>query len=335
VAAVTYAFFHADVLHWAVNMVFLVAIGPPLERAVGTLGMLAFFFLGAAVAGLLHLSMVYLFVKGQADQPLLGASGGIMALLGAYSVRYYGRRLAPVALPIRIGQPRHAISVSAPVGWLLSAWLVSEVVLGGVEIAQGRGSVAHWAHVGGFLAGMTLAVITGLQKTGRREEAIAQKTLDQQARRLAEYLREQPEDAASRLTFAGILVQLGDRDRAARAFVKAMDIFLHRGLLREAAEAYMAMRAAGLPAPDVRVEVKAARAMEETAYPLEALAIYDRLSALEGEEAETASLRAAHLAERIAGADAARRRYQAFLLMFPHSQFVADARRSLERLGKG
>src|SRR5207237_479327 len=68
---VSYAFFHADALHWAVNMAFLLACAPRVERAVGTPVMLGFFVAGAVVAGLLHLSMVYLFMPSQAGQPLL------------------------------------------------------------------------------------------------------------------------------------------------------------------------------------------------------------------------------------------------------------------------
>jgi membrane associated rhomboid family serine protease len=99
-SALTYAFFHADILHWAVNMALLLVVAPRLERGIGTPGMLGLFLLGAVVAGLLHVSMVSIFANGQEAQPLLGASGGIMALLGAYAVRYYDHPIAPAWMPL-------------------------------------------------------------------------------------------------------------------------------------------------------------------------------------------------------------------------------------------
>jgi membrane associated rhomboid family serine protease len=318
-SALTYAFFHADALHWAVNMAFLVMICPRLERGVGPIRLLGYFVVGSAVAGLLHVSMVYLFMPGEAYQPLLGASGGISALLGVYTVRYYNVRLSRLAVPV---------------SWALCGWLLSEVLLGWFEIASGHGAVAHWAHIGGFLAGMSLAVMTGMYRAGRREDAITQKSLDQQARRLAEYLRDHPDDAASRADYAGVLLQLGDRDKAARAFAKTMEIHLHHGRQREGADAYLAMRAAGLDALTPAFEIRAAHVLEEAGHAVVALAVYDRLSADTGPEAESAALRAAQLSERLGRKDDARNRYHAFTLMFPDSQFEPQARKNAARLGR-
>lgn len=315
--ALTYAFFHADALHWSVNMAFLLLIGPRLERGVGTPAMLAYFVFGSAVAGLLHLSMVYLFMQTELDQPLLGASGGITALLGVYTVRYYNVRLSRLAVPVT---------------WALSAWLLSEIVLGWIEIASGRGAVAHWAHIGGFLAGMSLAVMTGMYRAGRREDAVSQKSLDQQARRLAEYLRDHPDDAGSRADYAGVLLQLGDGDKAARAYAKTMEIHLDHGRSREAADAYLAMRAAGLNAPSPAYEMRAAHVLEETGHTVVALAVYDRLAADEGPEAESAALRAAQVSERLGRLEDALIRYHAFALLFPDSPFEPQARKNAERL---
>ncbi|HEY3414025.1 MAG TPA: rhomboid family intramembrane serine protease [Armatimonadota bacterium] len=319
-SALTYAFFHADVLHWAVNMAFLLLIGPRLERGVGTPALLAYFVLGSAVAGLLHVSMVYLFMPAEASQPLLGSSGGISALLGVYTVRYYNVRLSRLAVPV---------------SWVLCGWLASEVLLGWLEIAAGRGAVAHWAHIGGFLAGMSLAVMTGMYRAGRREDAVTQKSLDQKARRLAEYLRDHPDDATSRGDYAGVLLQLGETEKAARTYARTMEIHLEHGRNREAADAYLAMRAAALEAPRPAFEMRAAHVLEETGHAIVALAVYDRLAADEGPEAESAALRAAVLCERLDRNDDARSRYQAFVLMFPDSQFAPQARRSVQRLVSG
>ncbi len=336
--ALTYAFFHADVLHWAANMAFLLIVAPRLERSIGTPAMLGLFLLGAVVAGLLHVSMVSIFATGQESQPLLGASGGIMALLGAYAVRYYNRPLA-LYWPSWLRSPhrRHengprGTTFLIPVGWVLFAWFVSEAVFGWQATVLGRGSVAHWAHVGGFLAGMALAAFTGMHKAGQREDAVSQRTLDLQAQRLAGYLREHPEDIAARVTYAGILLRLGHRDRAAKAFCRAVEAYLATGRRREAADAFLILYDAGLEPSSIALEVKAARVLEDVGQTEHAIAVYDRLASTPGPEAEGAGLRAARLAERLDRTDEARQRYNAFLLMFPESQFAPSVRRALSRL---
>jgi membrane associated rhomboid family serine protease len=331
----TYAFFHADVLHWAVNMALLLAVAPRLERALGTPAMLIVFLFGAMVAGLVHVSVVTLFAHSGAARPLLGSSGGIMALLGVYSVRYYGHRIStPRAGPGAAKAPgeKRGLRFSVPLGWALFAWVLTEAVFGWRSIADGRGTVAHWAHIGGFLAGMSFAVLAGLHKVGRREDAAAQTSLDQQAERLSTYLRDHPEDIASRVTFAQTLLQLGDPERAAAAYCRAVEMCLQTGRRREAAEIWLALRAARLQPATSALEIQAARALEETGYREEALALYDRLSANPGPESESAALRAAQLAERLGQPDSAMQRYQVFLMMHPDSQFVVQARRSLDRL---
>lgn len=316
-SVLTYAFFHADVLHWAANMLFLWVVAPRVERAIGAWSMLGFFFVGSLVAGLLHMAMVYIFMPVTTTQPLLGASGGIASLLGVYTVRFYSHRISRSSIPI---------------AWALAAWLLSESVFGWREIQQGRGHIAHWAHVGGYLAGLSLAVLIGMQRTARREAALEGPSLQQQVQRLSAYLRDNPDDAASRLEYAQILVRIGDRDRATRAFCRAMDTWRQQGRRKESAEVFLAMRAAGLEPPNPAVEVTAARTLEDAGFLTEALEVYDRLTAGRGPEAENASLRAARLVESRGIPEEAARRYQAFLLMFPDSQWTGTAKRRLSTL---
>lgn len=329
-AVLTYAFFHADALHWLVNMALLLAVAPRLERTLGTTAVLLVFVLGAIVAGLVHVSVVVLFAHDAGARPLLGSSGGVMALLGAYAVRYYGRRISPLPGRRKRGDEGRAFSV--PLGWALFAWLLTEAAFGWRGISAGGGPVAHWAHVGGFLAGMSLAVLAGWHAAGRREEAAAQASLDVRAERLAEYVRDHPGDAASRVTYAQALLQLGERDRAAAAWSRAVETWLHAGRRREAAETWLALRAAQLQPPGHEIALQAARALEETGYREDALAVYDGLAATYGPESEGAALRAAQLAERLGHPEDARQRFQMFLLMHPDSQFVGQARRGLDRL---
>lgn len=326
----TYAFFHADVLHWLVNSALLLAVAPRLERALGTVPVLLVFAIGAVVAGLVHISVVTLFVHSGGARPLLGSSGGVMALLGAYSVRYYGRRISPLPGRRKTGAERRAFTV--PLGWALFAWLATEAVFGWRGIAAGGSTVAHWAHVGGFLAGLSLAVLAGWHTAGRREEAVTQTSLDVRATRLAAYVRDHPDDTPSRIAYAQTLLQLGEREHAAAVWSRAVETCLQAGRRREAAEAWLGLRAARLEPAGQDVALRAARALEETGYREDALTVYDQLAASHGPESEGAALRAAQLAERLGQPEEARQRFQMFLLMHPQSQFAAQAKRGLDRL---
>lgn len=343
----TYAFFHADLLHWAVNMAFLLLVAPRLERGIGAPRLLALFLMGAVVAGLLHISIVGLLPADRPAAPLLGASGGIMALLGAYAVRYYSQPVSPALVgrvralirAHRVRPPfdiigKRTASLALPVGWILFAWFVSEVVFGWRQIVHGGGAVAHWAHVGGFLTGVALAAFAGLHTEGRREEAVSQGTLDLQARSLAVYLRDHPDDTEARRVYAAVLARLGDVDRARRAFARALEDDLAANRHRAAADTWIALHDAGLDPLNPALELKAAQALESVGQPDHALAVYDRLSPADGPEAETAGLRAARLADRLNLQDDAAQRYHAFLLMHPHSPFIPSVRRSLARLAK-
>src|SRR5208337_3484654 len=96
--------------------------------------------------------------------PLVGASGAVAARMGAFLVRFPKMKIemALVALFYRL-------KFKAPAYWLLPLWLAMEFFYG-AALGQGS-SVAHWAHVGGFLFGMLGAFI--IQKSGLEQKASA------------------------------------------------------------------------------------------------------------------------------------------------------------------
>jgi membrane associated rhomboid family serine protease len=157
-ALLTAPFLHLDVVHLATNMALLWLLGRPLERSLGSA---AFFllYLGAALAGaLMHLSIALL-LPGQAGGPASGASGAIAGLMGAYAIRFSHQG---VPLPV-LGGPR----LSVPAALLL--WAAVELVRGAMAMHREQGAaVGHWAHVGGFVFGLTVAQWMG---AGRAAEA--------------------------------------------------------------------------------------------------------------------------------------------------------------------
>lgn len=313
-SAVTYALFHQDLLHWLTNMVFLWVVGPRLERTFKPFGLVALFLFGAVVAAMVHLSTVFL-TPQESWRPLMGASGGIAALLGAYTVRFFNRRVG------RLG---------VPVGWALGAWLLTESALAWRDSLTGQTRVSHWAHVGGYLAGLALAVLLGLHRTARLEAAREEATPREQAERLTAYLRENPGDYSSRIELACVLSRLGNGKAAGLEFQSVIETLRAAGRGNEAADAFLAMRAAGVEAPTPGLDLIGANLLEVTGHPREALLVWDHVAGSGDEKAEEAAIRAAQLVERIATPEEALQRYQAFLLMFPASPWAAVARKRLK-----
>ncbi|HKM65823.1 MAG TPA: rhomboid family intramembrane serine protease [Candidatus Acidoferrum sp.] len=152
-------FLHNGWLHLIGNMWFLWLAGFILEdnwgRAIYTV-----FYLLAGAASL----QFYAWCSHGSFTPLVGASGAVAALMGAFLVRFPKMKIemALVALFYRL-------KFKAPAYWLLPLWLAMEFFYG-AALGQGS-SVAHWAHVGGFLFGMLGAFI--IQKSGLEQKASA------------------------------------------------------------------------------------------------------------------------------------------------------------------
>ncbi len=142
---VTYAFLHADWLHLGTNMLFLWIFGDNIEDALGHFRYLIFYLLAAAFAGLLH----YYF-NIDSNGPLIGASGAVAGVMGAYVLLFPFARLfvlAKIIIPIPL---------AIPAFWMLGIWILTQlfyVLIGSDE------PIAWWAHIGGFVAGIILAIL--------------------------------------------------------------------------------------------------------------------------------------------------------------------------------
>ena len=137
----TYMFLHGGLLHLAGNMLFLWVFGDNIEDAMGHRRFVAFFLLGGVVAGLAQA-----LVEPGARVPIIGASGAIAAVLGAYLVLH---PRAKILVPILI------FPVYLPAVLPLLFWIGFQVF---TAMSGGGGGVAWWAHIGGFVAGALLIV---------------------------------------------------------------------------------------------------------------------------------------------------------------------------------
>lgn len=142
----TSMFMHGDFLHIIFNMLFLWVFGDNVEDRMGHGRYLVFYLLCGVIATLAH-SVVTLF----GDVPMVGASGAIAGVLGAYFVtfpRASVRALVPIFIIFTV--------VDLPAKLFIGIWFVFQIFSGLGSIGSSMG-IAFWAHIGGFAAGYYLA----------------------------------------------------------------------------------------------------------------------------------------------------------------------------------
>ena len=137
---------HAGLAHLALNMVMLAYCGARIERTLGV-GALALLYVIGAYAAALGQGLL----APHSAVPIIGASGAISAVVGAYALLFGQRRAASLG-PVP-GEIVHAL-------WLAAAWVGIQALIGvaGMSVpGAGGATIAVGAHVGGFLAGLALA----------------------------------------------------------------------------------------------------------------------------------------------------------------------------------
>lgn len=147
--AFTHMFLHGGWFHLVGNLWFLWVFGDNVEDAMGGVRFVVFYVL----CGLAAFAVQALTGPGSAI-PMVGASGAIGGVMGAYA-RLYPR--APVHLLIVFFFWVDRTVVPAFV--MLGYWFVIQVLGGIPALASEAGGVAFWAHVGGFLAGIALVPV--------------------------------------------------------------------------------------------------------------------------------------------------------------------------------
>jgi membrane associated rhomboid family serine protease len=147
----TSMFLHAGWLHLLGNMLYLWIFGNNVEDRMGRPVFLLFYLLGGvvAVAG-------QTIIDPQSEIPLIGASGAISATLGAYLVLYPGARIQSLVF---LGFFYQLIAVPAIV--VLGFWFVLQLIDGLASLGATtgvEGGVAFFAHIGGFVVGVLVAL---------------------------------------------------------------------------------------------------------------------------------------------------------------------------------
>jgi membrane associated rhomboid family serine protease len=141
-------FLHGGWAHLLGNMLFLYIFGDNIEDAMGHAAYLLFYLLCGIIA-----AVAQVLLDPSSTIPLIGASGAISGVMGAYIVLFPQGKVRTVVLFGYIGQV-----ILVPAWVMIGLWFVLQLFSGFAALgaASDVGGVAFWAHIGGFIAGALL-----------------------------------------------------------------------------------------------------------------------------------------------------------------------------------
>jgi membrane associated rhomboid family serine protease len=151
---VTSMFLHGGWFHIIGNMVFFWAFGKSLEDAMGHTKFLGFYLLCGIVAGIVQFAFA-----SDSRVPVLGASGAIAGVMGAYLIKFPRAWIKTVILVFVF-----FVTVEIPAWFFTIFWFITQLFNGYGSIATTQvsgGGTAWFEHIGGFIAGMVLVSIMG------------------------------------------------------------------------------------------------------------------------------------------------------------------------------
>jgi membrane associated rhomboid family serine protease len=146
VTFLTTLFLHNGWIHLLMNMWWLWLFGDNIEDRLGSFVFLMFYLLGGVVA-----TLAFWATAPNGNAPLIGASGAVAAVLGAYAITFPAAKVRTLVFFIFI------LILDLPALVVLGMWFLLQVMSGmfglwGIAMEP----VAYWAHIGGFVAGMIL-----------------------------------------------------------------------------------------------------------------------------------------------------------------------------------
>ena len=144
-----------SLIHLLGNMIFLWVFGNKIDDSMGHLRFILFYLLAGLTAALAHI-----YFTPTSQIPIVGASGAISGVMGAYIVLYPRARVHTFLPPF--------FFFGLPAFVFLGYWFFLQLSMGFVTIgpeAGEQGGVAFWAHVGGFVVGLPLVLL--LRQRGR------------------------------------------------------------------------------------------------------------------------------------------------------------------------
>jgi membrane associated rhomboid family serine protease len=152
---VTATFLHGGWFHILGNMLYLWVFGDNVENSFGALGFILFYVTVGILGNLAHVA-----ANPASTTPTIGASGAVAGVLGAYFLLFPRARVLSL-IPLGI----FFTITEVPATLFLLFWFVLQLLSGlGSVAGQMAHTVAWWAHIGGFVAGMALIQLVGIRR---------------------------------------------------------------------------------------------------------------------------------------------------------------------------
>ncbi|AGL02704.1 rhomboid family intramembrane serine protease [Desulfoscipio gibsoniae] len=146
VSFITAMFIHGGWLHVIGNMLFLWVFGDNVEDRLGHLKYLLFYLVAGATGSLAHI-----LTDPTSTIPVVGASGAVAGVLGAYIIAFPRSRilaLVPIIIIFTL--------MEIPAVVFIALWFILQMFNGVASLGGAANTVAYWAHIGGFLMGIVL-----------------------------------------------------------------------------------------------------------------------------------------------------------------------------------
>ena len=153
----TSIFMHGSWMHLIGNMMYLIIFADNVEDVFGTKKFILFYLLSGIFA-----SFSQAFMDFSSEIPMIGASGAIAGVLGAY-LFYFPRAKILVLVPFFI-----FFTIRVPASILLIFWFVFQFL----NLSNVESSVAWMAHIGGFVFGYIFSIINGKKPSSKRGSSI-------------------------------------------------------------------------------------------------------------------------------------------------------------------
>ncbi|HVP47118.1 MAG TPA: rhomboid family intramembrane serine protease [Bryobacteraceae bacterium] len=161
----TSMFLHGGWMHIIGNMWFLWIFGDNVEDAFGHVKYLIFYVLCGIAAGLTQVAF-----SAGSRLPMVGASGAIAGVMGAYLIKYPKARIVTLVFIFIF-----ITTIEVPAALMLAYWFFIQFFSGVGTIGYShisQGGTAFFAHVGGFIAGMILVGLLGTRQTYLRRRDV-------------------------------------------------------------------------------------------------------------------------------------------------------------------
>lgn len=153
-------FIHGGLMHFIGNMLFLWVFGDNIEDTFGHIKYLLFYLVAGVLATLAHYA-----IDPGSQTPLVGASGAISGVMGAYLLLYPGNRIRTLIIYFLIT----VIELRAV--WLLLIWIGLQTIQGVLSIGvSDQVSTAFFAHIGGFVVGAAVGLVVRIFRSPQGPE---------------------------------------------------------------------------------------------------------------------------------------------------------------------